>query len=47
MATHSQALKNRRRRQKHRKTLEREAKLAKKKGTETGKPAGAVPAPAR
>jgi len=42
MATHSQSLKNRRRRQKHLKTLHREAKLAKKQGaanTKTSAPA--------
>jgi hypothetical protein len=43
MATHSQSLKNRRRRQKHLKTLQREAKLEKKQDAANTK----APAPAR
>jgi hypothetical protein len=44
MATHSQALKNRRRKQKIRKMLAREAKLEKKAGKAASKGAAAPPA---
>jgi len=47
MASHSQMLKNRRQRQKMRKTMARAARLAKKQATQDTKGPGASPAQAK